>query len=100
MKSMKRLSEDEARALLEAMRWPNGPTCPHCGSRDVARTTGKTARAGLFNCHDCASQFTATVGTVMESSHLPIHFWMYAIHAMSASKKGISANQLRRELSE
>jgi transposase-like protein len=86
--------------LLEAMRWPNGPVCPHCGSRDVKSMKGKAHRAGLYNCHDCREQFTATVGTVMESSHLPLHFWMYAIHAMSASKKGISALQLQRELSE
>lgn len=100
MTSLKRLTEDQARDLLEAMRWPNGPACPHCGSRKVGRATGKKCRAGLFNCLDCVKQFTATVGTVLESSHLPIHFWMYAIHAISASKKGVSAKQLQRELSE
>src|SRR6188474_479126 len=97
-KSMKRLTENEARNLLEQARWPNGPVCPHCASLDVAKTVG--GRPGLYNCHDCLKQFTATVGTIMESSHLPLHFWMYAIHAMSASKKGVSALQLMRELSE
>ena len=91
--------EDAARAHLEALRWPNGPTCPHCGSVDgIKRLAGKTTRPGLHACNACREHFTVTVGTVMERSHVPLHKWVLAFHLMAASKKGISAHQLHRTI--
>src|SRR5690242_612609 len=88
--------EDAARARLEAIRWPNGPFCPHCGSTGVLRLEGKAHRSGLFQCRDCRGQFSVTVGTVFERSHIPLHKWILANYLMNASKKGISAHQLHR----
>jgi len=90
---------DEAKAIahLEASRWPNGPVCPHCGSKHVHRMGGKT-QAGMFLCNDCREKFSARVGSVMERSHIPVHKWLLAIHLMSASKKGVSSKQLERML--
>lgn len=90
-------NEKAAIAHLEASRWPNGVTCPHCGSDKVRRMGGET-QAGMFLCNDCRDKFTARTGTVMERSHIPVHKWLLAIHLMSASKKGISAHQLHRML--
>lgn len=93
--------EDAARAHLEAIRWPNGPTCPHCGNTDattIKRLEGKSHRKGLFQCNACREHFTVTVGGVMERSHIPLHKWVLAFHLMAASKKGISAHQLWRML--
>lgn len=95
---LKRLNEEEARALLEAIRWPNGPVCPHCSSKDHLVLDGPGARAGLKHCRGCRKQYTVTVGTVMERSRVKCWQWVYVFAAMSASKKGISAHQLRREL--
>lgn len=53
---------------------------------------------GLLKCRACRKQFTVRVGTVMEGSHIPLNKWLYAIHAMNASKKGVSAHQLHRTL--
>lgn len=94
---------DEAAAIarLEAIVWPNGPTCPHCGNANGARFTkhkGKTARPGLRTCLECKKQFTCKVGTVFESSHVPLHKWFQAAHLLASSKKGISAHQLHRTL--
>jgi transposase-like protein len=92
---------DEAAAWkhFEAIRWPNGPVCPHCGVINAADPIiGKTARHGLYRCHECAKQFTATIGTIYERSHIPIHKWLLATHLLCASKKGISAHQLWRML--
>jgi transposase-like protein len=89
--------EDAARAHIEASRWPNGVTCPHCGSVNVRRMEGKT-QAGMFLCNDCRDKFTCRTGTVMERSHVPLHKWLLAIHLMASSKKGISAHQLMRNL--
>src|SRR5687767_9158574 len=88
-------TEDEARAYFEKLRWPNGPVCPHCGSVDAYRVGGSNHRPGLHECHDCRQQFTVTVGSVMEDTHLPLATWAKAFHLMCSSKKGISALQLQ-----
>jgi transposase-like protein len=84
------------RVYFEAQRWPDVPYCPHCGSITVIRMMGAKHRAGAFNCRDCRKAFSATVGTVFESSKVPLHKWMLANHLMNASKKGVSAHQLHR----
>ena len=89
---------DKARDWLEAARWPNGPSCPHCGSVAVARMGGNAHRPGLFHCPDCRGQFTVLTGSVMESSHIALNKWVLAIRLVTASKKGISAHQLHRML--
>jgi transposase-like protein len=94
--------EEKARAYLEALRWPRGPICPQCGSVEGAyRLTpkpGSKTRKGLLKCRACRSQFTVTVGTVFEDSHIPLSKWVIAIHLLCASKKGMSAHQLHRML--
>ncbi|HVR90178.1 MAG TPA: IS1595 family transposase [Novosphingobium sp.] len=92
-------NEDAARRHFEAIRWADGRGCPHCGT--VGNSTlmqGKTTRAGLYKCKDCRKPFTATMGTVYERSHIPLHKWLLATHLMCASKKGIAAAQLHRML--
>ena len=92
-------NENAARKHLEAIRWPDGPICPHCGSIDNAhRIKGKSARPGLWFCADCRKQFTVTVGTLFERSKVPLHKWLLANHLICASKKGMSAHQLHRML--
>ena len=96
--------EDSARDFLEAQRWPDGkPVCPHCGSVEGYRLTAKPGskspvRKGVCKCKECRKQFTVRVGTIMEDSKLPIRYWLYAIHLMTSSKKGVSSHQIAREL--
>lgn len=96
--------EDKARAYFEAIRWPNGPTCPHCGNANASRIYSiaanpkKKIRAGLRECQDCHGQFTVRTGSVMESSHLPLTKWALAYRLMASSKKGMSAHQLHRSI--
>lgn len=89
--------EQAAHEHIESVRWPNGPTCPHCGVFNVHRMAGKT-QAGMFICRDCREKFTVRTGSVMERSHIPLHKWLLATHLMAASKKGMSAHQLHRML--
>ncbi len=92
-------SETAAFAFLEARVWPNGPVCPHCGAMGrIKKLAGKTTRPGLWKCYDCMKPFTVKVGTVFESSHVPLHLWLQAVHLLCSSKKGISSNQLHRTL--
>jgi transposase-like protein len=93
------LSEDEARETIERILWPNGPVCPHCGSvENLTRLQGEAHRAGLFQCNACGEQFTVTIGTIFEDSHLPLRKWLMAFALLCSAKKGISALQLQREL--
>src|SRR3990167_11363330 len=92
------LTETEARDVLESIRWPHGPVCPHCGSVESTKLQGKAHRAGLYKCAGCGEQFTATIGTIMEDSHLPVRIWLMAFAIMCSSKKGVSALQLQRQL--
>ena len=90
---------DEAAAFaeLEATLWPNGPVCPRCGGVDRI-TAVKGGRAGLRRCGPCKRQFTVTVGTVFESSHVKLNLWLQAVYMMCSSKKGISSHQIMRML--
>jgi transposase-like protein len=90
--------ENAARAHFEKLRWPDGPVCPHCGSVDNVELKGKSTRPGVYKCRDCRKPFSATIGTLYERSHIPLHKWLLATHLMCASKKGISAHQLFRML--
>jgi transposase-like protein len=102
--------EEAAFAKLESIVWPEGPVCPHCGGKERiyelkgVRTKANKShpkgleRHGLKKCGHCRKQFTARVGTVFESSHIPLHKWMQATHLLCSSKKGISSHQLHRIL--
>lgn len=104
----KKYFRDEKAAFdhLEAIVWADGVVCPHCGTVDKAGklngVTGKTGkvRHGLWKCYSkgCRKQFTAKVGTVFESAHIPLHKMLQAVHLICSSKKGISAHQLHRTL--
>jgi transposase-like protein len=93
--------ERAAYAYVEARIWPNGATCPHCGNADAKRIKlmeGKSTRIGVRQCNECRKPFTVKVGTIFESSHVPLRLWLQAIHLLCSSKKGISSNQLHRIL--
>src|SRR5665213_3278895 len=90
-------NEKAAIEYVEARLWPHGPVCPHCGTvGEASRSKGKTTRAGLWNCRACDKPFTVKIGTVFESSHIPLHIWLQTIYLFSSSKKGISTRQLQR----
>lgn len=96
--------EGKAFEMIERLRWPNGPVCPHCGAADriyvlsgVKDKKGRV-RPGLKKCGHCRKQFTVRVGSIFEDSPIPLSKWILAIHLMCSSKKGISSNQIKREL--
>jgi transposase-like protein len=103
-------NEAKAFELVEQLRWPDGAVCPHCGLAGRAnklppqRTKpskrhpeGKPVH-GLWKCYACRKQFTVRVNSIFEDSPIPLGKWLLAIHLMCSSKKGISSNQIKREL--
>ncbi len=95
-------NEQAAFDFVEAIIWPTGPVCPHCGGFDRISTIKpnleKRVRMGLKRCGQCKGQFTVRMGTIFEESKLPMTKWLQAIFLMTASKKGVSAHQLHRTL--
>lgn len=102
------LTETDARAMLERIRWPNGLVCafPDCGGSEVYRIEGKTKtlKSGrvqgprhLFKCKACRRQFSVTKGTIFEDSKIPLRTWILVMYRMGSSKKGLSAHQVHRE---
>ncbi|MFZ1963794.1 MAG: IS1595 family transposase [Roseiarcus sp.] len=93
-------NEEAAYEYVEALLWPDGPVCPHCGAtkEHAGKLTGKTTRLGLYKCYACREQFTVKVGTIFESSHVPLRQWLQAIYLLCTSKKGVSTRQLQRML--
>ena len=85
-----------ARKHLEALRWPDGAECPHCGL--IKATAVKGGRDGLYQCNACREQFTVTVGTVFERSKIALNKWLLCNHLLCSSKKGMSAHQIHRML--
>jgi transposase-like protein len=102
--------EEAAFKKVEALLWPEGPVCPYCGcmgriyvlkgvrSKPSKKNPEGIERFGLKKCGDCRKQFTVRVKTIFESSHIPLHKWLQAIHLLCSSKKGISSHQLHRIL--
>jgi transposase-like protein len=92
---------NKAREHLEAIHWPHGPLCPHCGnanSNRINKLEGKSTRPGVYKCNECRAPFSVTVGTVFERSKIPLNKWVLGSHLYAASKKGMSAHQLHRML--
>ena len=97
--------EHAAWQLIESIRWPEGPICPHCGHRDKhyylgnrKTRSGKVSPRRVWKCANCRKQFSALVGTIFERSHVPLSKWLLAIHMMCAGKNGVSAHELSRQL--
>lgn len=83
---------------LESIRWPDGPVCPHCGESERKPYALKSKTRKLWKCAACRKQYTVTVGTIFEGSHIGLHKWLLAFYLLCSSKKGMSAHQLHRML--
>lgn len=102
-------SEEAAYELIESIRWPDGPVCPHCGSVDHAyfltplngyrtTSTGKKTYRRVWKCADCRQQFSVLVSTIFEDSKIPLSKWLLAIHLLCQGKNDMSAQELHRTL--
>lgn len=97
-------NKEAARRYLEKIRWSDGiPVCPHCGSKNEhyelkPKKSSSELRSGVWKCKDCRNQFTVTVGTIFEGSHISLDRWLLAVQLLCSSKKGMSAKQIERML--
>jgi transposase-like protein len=87
-------TDDKCRETLVHLRWPNGVECPRCQSKKISRIAARN----VYDCDSCRHQFSVTAGSIFHDSHLPLTKWFFATYVMVESKKGVSANQLKRML--
>jgi transposase-like protein len=90
--------EEAATDLIETMRWGKERCCPYCSSRKSYRLNVPSVKRRRYKCASCRKQFTVSVGTIFEGSHMPFGKWLYVIYKMCVAKKGVSALQMQREL--
>ncbi len=86
-------NDEKCRTYLEHLKWPEGPKCDLCGSKAT-----KIANRPQYDCDSCHYQFSVTAHTIFHDSHLPLWKWFLATYLIVESKKGMSANQLKRTL--
>src|SRR3989338_813727 len=100
------MDETKAVEFIEAQRWGEIPCCPHCGCKEVSQMKDKDGNRNerfLWRCANCQkskdkqSQFTVRVGTVFESSRIPLKYWCYVFWRACTSKKGVSALEIQRQ---
>jgi transposase-like protein len=101
---------DEASAweMVERMRWPNGPTCPHCGETRAyfikarsgyrATSTGRKSYRRIWKCAVCRKQYSVLIETIFENTKIPLSKWLLVMYMMSSSKNGVAAYEVHRTL--
>jgi transposase-like protein len=95
---------EAAREYLEVVRWADKITCPHCDAVDKSahlwpkESSRRAVRPGVWKCFVCRKQFTVTVGTALERSHVPLDNWLAAIHLLCHASQGVSAADIKRSL--
>src|SRR5947209_3296280 len=87
-------TDEQCRIALEKLRWPDGVKCPRCDSQKLSREY----KRNQFDCESCGYKFSVTAGTIFHDTHLPLTKWFAAVYLICESKKGMSANQLKRTL--
>ena len=87
-------TEEKCRALVMALRWPDGFECPACGGRAYSEVKTR----GLFQCSACRRQTSLIAGTIFASRHVPLRLWFRAMYHVTQSQQGISSIELGRRL--
>lgn len=91
--------EVEAHLYVERVLWPDGPTCPRCAGRErVGRLGGQSTRIGVLKCYACCKPFTVKIGTLFESSHVPMRLWLQAIHLLGTARRPVAVRSIAEVL--
>ena len=88
--------EETAVKWFEAIVWPNGPVCGHCGSESVSAV--KNRKPMPYRCRTCRKHFSVRHGTILEESRLPLRKWALAIYLVCTNLKGVSSMKLHRDI--
>ena len=87
-------TEEKYRERLAELRWTEGVKCPRCEGDKYAYDSKRF----VYDCYSCGYQFSVITNTMLHDTHLPLNKWFIAVYMMCESKKGVSANQLKRTI--
>ncbi len=85
---------DAATEFLAAVRWPDGPQCPACESRQNSYISTRR----IWKCRDCGRQYSAKLGTIFEDSPIPLDKWMLAVWMIVNCKNGVSSYEIAKDV--
>ena len=89
-------NQEQAEAFFIGQRWPDGVTCPFCGSDHIQERP--TRKPQPYRCRGCRRDFSVTVGTLLHRSHIPLTKWAVAFFLYATNLKGVSSMKLHRDL--
>lgn len=87
---------EAARQFFEKRRWPEGVSCPHCGSAAAAEC--KDHKPMPYRCRDCRKHFSVRTGTVLAEGKIGLHKWLMAMYMLHTARKGVPSTQMAKEL--
>lgn len=90
-------SDAACAAYLEKLRWPDGFTCPKCGTVGAPYRFPKRSSV-VLRCRGCQANVSLTAGTVMQASHMPLSTWFWGAYLVTTQTPGQSALQFQRQL--
>jgi transposase-like protein len=85
-------TDERCREILERLRWPEGVICPRCKHKGHSWLE----KYDRYECNACQHQFTVISGTIFQDTHLALTKWFVATYLLCESRKGMSANQIKR----
>lgn len=85
---------DIATKAFAELRWPGGPVCPYCLSKENFYAPSRR----IWKCKACRKQFSPKAGTICEDSAIGFDKWMAAIWLVSSAKNGVSSMELHRSI--
>jgi transposase-like protein len=87
-------NHEDCLVLLEQIRWNGKPQCPYCQS-DKSRKLKNESR---YQCNECFTSYSVTVGTLFHKTHVDLHTWFIAIRLVLNSSGGVTVRQLAKEV--
>src|SRR3954449_10012616 len=87
-------TDEQCREYLFKARWPDGFRCVACDHDDAYALRTKI----VYECVACRKQHSLLTGTIFEQTKTGLAKWFLAIYLATASKGGISAMELQRQM--
>ncbi len=92
------MTESAIEDLFTALRWPDGPTCPDCGGREVYRLNVASVRRRRYKCRRCRRQFSNTKGTILEGSKLSLGDWVKVARLVCCRPERVGVTHIQHDL--
>ena len=102
------VTESDAYAYLENLRWKGSPFCPHCQAENVyliaakngvsrKTRTGTLTERRVWKCRECSKQFSVLTGTILHGMKVSVRTFVLVFFDFMAAKNGMSAREIERK---